>query len=58
MKRKNYLAIAMLAAISGSSFADSVHGLTALTDTELSAETGQALFNLTYTALTDTVNLE
>lgn len=58
MKKKNYLAIAMLAAISGSSFADSVHGLTALTDTELSAETGQALFNLTYTAPTDTVNLE
>lgn len=58
MKGMNYLAIAMLSVMSGSLYAATASGLTALNDQELAAETGQALFNLTYTAPTDTANLE
>ena len=58
MKGMTYLAIAMLSVMSGSLYAATASGLTALNDQELAAETGQALFNLTYTAPTDTANLE
>ena len=48
MKRMNYLAIAMLGMMSGSVLAATGNSLTVLTDSELSAETGQALFNMSY----------
>lgn len=48
MKRINYLAIAMLGMMSGSVLAATGNSLTVLTDSELSAETGQALFNMSY----------
>ena len=48
MKRMNYLAIAMLGMMSGSVLAATGNSLKVLTDSELSAETGQALFNMSY----------
>lgn len=48
MKRINYLAIAMLGMMSGSVLAATGNSLKVLTDSELSAETGQALFNMSY----------
>lgn len=56
MKRLNYLAFIVLVMMGQNGFASTNH-LTALTDGELSAETGQALFNLSYIAPTDTSNL-
>ena len=50
MKRMNCLVVAMLAALSGNAFATTGEGLKVLTDSEMSAETGQALFNLSYIA--------
>lgn len=49
MKGLNYLALIVLVTMGNSTFAMQ-EGLTALTDTELSAETGQALFNMSYIA--------
>lgn len=55
----NYLAIAMLSVMSGSVSAaiNTASGLEALNDQELAAETGQALFNMSYIAPTDATNL-
>lgn len=50
MKRICYLAIAMLSAVSGQNFAATGSSLTALNDSEMAAETGQALFNMSYIA--------
>ena len=50
MKRMNCLVVAMLVALSGNVFATTGEGLKVLTDSEMSAETGQALFNLSYIA--------
>ena len=50
MKRMNCLVVAMLAALSGNAFATTGEGLKVLTDSEMSAETGQALFNMSYIA--------
>ena len=54
MKRMNCLVVAMLVALSGNVFATTGEGLKVLTDSEMSAETGQALFNLSYIALSGT----
>lgn len=57
MKRMNYLTFAMLAVMSGSAVATSFSsGLSVMSDQELAAETGQALFNLSYIAPTDAAN--
>lgn len=53
----NYLAFAMLSVMSTTVYAAMDNNLTALTDSELSTETGQALFNLSYIAPNDAVNL-
>ena len=45
MKGLSYLALIVLATMGGHAFAMQEEGLIPLTDTELSAETGQALFN-------------
>lgn len=54
MKGMNYLAVAMLTVMSGNVYAAVDSGLTVLNDQELAAETGQALFNMSYLAPTDT----
>lgn len=43
--------------MSASSLSHAVEGLTSLTDQELAAETGQALFNLSYISPSDSTNL-
>lgn len=50
MKRMSYLVIAMLTVMSGNVFATSDLSLTELTESEMSVETGQALFSLSYLA--------
>ena len=50
MKGLSYLALIVLATMGGHAFAMQEEGLIPLTDTELSAETGQALFNMSYIA--------
>ncbi len=59
MKGMNYLAIAMLSVINATvgAVSTAANGLEVLNDQELSAETGQALFNLAYTAPNDSANL-
>lgn len=57
MKRMTYLAIAMLSVMNTSIHAAVDSKLTALNDQELAAESGQALFNLSFTAPTDATNL-
>ena len=59
MKRMTYLAIAMLSVINATvgAVSTAANGLEVLNDQELSAETGQALFNLAYTAPNDSANL-
>lgn len=56
MKVMNYLAMTMLGLMSSASFAAASSGMIALSDNELSTETGQALFNMSYIAPSATGN--